>query len=283
MRLCFGSSDRIPKWLLPVDPGEPRRRARPVRLSAATVASWARYAEGVDEQGEPIDVQDQLADTLVPLARSQHENPTAFIENTEVFGDLAVAAAVRRGVPVGVGLAAPRRCARDAGDVASEGDAMTAPRCTTAGAGDRRGADRHRRARRQGHRRARRRQPTECRGRTGAAGPWRRLPHPHRQRPAWPPHRRLRQTALVCNWFRAARPPSAHRPRWRRWTPTARRSMCSTSTGSWPGRRRWRRRSSRTPGRSRRCWNRVAGPPPRCSTRITRRRPSRSTRTCARR
>lgn len=30
---------------------------------------WARYAEGVDEQGEPIDVQDQLADTLVPLAR----------------------------------------------------------------------------------------------------------------------------------------------------------------------------------------------------------------------
>ena len=27
--------------------------------------------------------------TLVPLARSQHENPTAFIENTEVFGDLA--------------------------------------------------------------------------------------------------------------------------------------------------------------------------------------------------
>jgi mannitol 2-dehydrogenase len=60
-----------------------------VRLSAATVASWARYAEGVDEQGEPIDVQDQLADSLVPLARSQREHPTAFIENTAVFGDLA--------------------------------------------------------------------------------------------------------------------------------------------------------------------------------------------------
>ena len=25
----------------------------------------------------------------MPLARSQHENPTAFIENTAVFGDLA--------------------------------------------------------------------------------------------------------------------------------------------------------------------------------------------------
>ncbi|HKP41420.1 mannitol dehydrogenase family protein [Mycobacterium sp.] len=87
-RLCFGSSDRIPKWLLPVVRAN-LANGGPVRLSAATVASWARYAEGVDEQGSPIDVQDQLADALVPLARSQHENPTAFIENTEVFGDLA--------------------------------------------------------------------------------------------------------------------------------------------------------------------------------------------------
>jgi mannitol 2-dehydrogenase len=88
VRLCFGSSDRIPKWLLPVIRAN-LAAGGPVRLSAATVASWARYAEGVDEQGEHIDVQDQLADTLVPLARSQHENPTAFIENTKVFGDLA--------------------------------------------------------------------------------------------------------------------------------------------------------------------------------------------------
>lgn len=87
-RLCFGSSDRIPKWLLPVVRANLASDG-PVRLSAATVASWARYAEGVDEQGEPIDVQDQLADILVPLARSQRDNPTAFIENTEVFGDLA--------------------------------------------------------------------------------------------------------------------------------------------------------------------------------------------------
>lgn len=86
-RLCFGSSDRIPKWLLAVI-RENLRTGAPIRLAAATVASWARYAEGVDEQGEPIDVQDQLADSLVPLARSQYENPTAFIDNTAVFGDL---------------------------------------------------------------------------------------------------------------------------------------------------------------------------------------------------
>jgi len=88
VRLCFGSSDRIPKWLLPVIRAN-LASGGPVRLSAATVASWARYAEGVDEDGQPIDVQDQLAETLVQLARSQHEHPTAFIENTDVFGDLA--------------------------------------------------------------------------------------------------------------------------------------------------------------------------------------------------
>ena len=88
VRLCFGSSDRIPQWLLPVV-RENLRNGGPVELSAAVVASWARYAEGVDEQGEPIDVQDQLAETLVPLAKSQLDNPTAFIENTALFGDLA--------------------------------------------------------------------------------------------------------------------------------------------------------------------------------------------------
>jgi mannitol 2-dehydrogenase len=88
VRLCFGSSDRIPQWLLPVI-RENLRTGGPVAMSAATVASWARYAEGVDERGEPIDVQDQLAETLVPLAKSQRDNPTAFISDTDVFGDLA--------------------------------------------------------------------------------------------------------------------------------------------------------------------------------------------------
>lgn len=86
-RLCYGSSDRIPKWLLPVV-RENLRTGAPIQLSAAVVASWARYAEGVDEQGQPIDVQDQLADELVPLARAQRDNPTSFIENRSVFGDL---------------------------------------------------------------------------------------------------------------------------------------------------------------------------------------------------
>jgi mannitol 2-dehydrogenase len=87
-RLCAYSSDRIPKWLLPVVHDNVASDG-PVRLAAAAVASWARYAEGTDEWGEPFEVVDQLADSLVPIARSQYEHPTAFIEVTAVFGDLA--------------------------------------------------------------------------------------------------------------------------------------------------------------------------------------------------
>jgi mannitol 2-dehydrogenase len=86
-RLCAESSDRIPKWLLPVirhnlDTGGEIDRA------VAVVASWARYAEGVDEQGRPIEVVDRLKDTLTAAARRQKDDPLAFIANRDLFGDL---------------------------------------------------------------------------------------------------------------------------------------------------------------------------------------------------
>ncbi|HUB20911.1 MAG TPA: mannitol dehydrogenase family protein [Streptosporangiaceae bacterium] len=87
-RLCAESSDRIPKWLLPVV-REQLAAGGEIRRSAAVVASWARYAEGIDEAGEPIEVVDRLRDTLMPLARRQREDPDAFIANRDVFGDLA--------------------------------------------------------------------------------------------------------------------------------------------------------------------------------------------------
>ena len=53
------------------------------------VASWARYAEGTDERGEPIDVVDRYSGRLTSLARRQREDPAAFIANRDLFGDLA--------------------------------------------------------------------------------------------------------------------------------------------------------------------------------------------------
>ena len=86
-RLCAESSDRIPKWLLPVI-RENLQAGREVPLSAAVVASWARYAEGVDEQGERIEVVDRLAPSLMAAAARQREDPLAFVANREIFGDL---------------------------------------------------------------------------------------------------------------------------------------------------------------------------------------------------
>ena len=57
--------------------------------STLVVAAWARYAEGVDEQGEPIKVVDRLAERLTATAQRQHDDPLAFVSDRELFGDLA--------------------------------------------------------------------------------------------------------------------------------------------------------------------------------------------------
>jgi mannitol 2-dehydrogenase len=87
-RLCLESSDRIPKWLVPVIQHN-LTTGGPLRISAAIVASWARYAEGVDEQGEPIEVVDRLKDQVMAAAATQQADPTAFLQQRDLFGDLA--------------------------------------------------------------------------------------------------------------------------------------------------------------------------------------------------
>ncbi len=87
-RLCAQSSDRIPKWLLPAVRDQLAAGGE-IRRSAAVVASWARYAEGVDEQGEPIDVVDRMAPALAGYARRERDEPNAFISQRVLFGDLA--------------------------------------------------------------------------------------------------------------------------------------------------------------------------------------------------
>jgi mannitol 2-dehydrogenase len=86
-RLCAESSDRIPKWVLPIIRD---RLAAGGDITRATlvVAAWARYAEGVDEDGNPIAVTDRLAEQLGEAARAQRNNPLRFIEQRFLFGDL---------------------------------------------------------------------------------------------------------------------------------------------------------------------------------------------------
>ncbi|QWZ07531.1 mannitol dehydrogenase family protein [Nocardioides panacis] len=86
-RLCAESSDRIPKWLVPVVRQE-LAAGGPVRRSALVIAAWARYAEGTDEQGEPIEVVDRRKEAVMARAAAQHEDRLAFLRDPDLFGDL---------------------------------------------------------------------------------------------------------------------------------------------------------------------------------------------------
>jgi len=52
------------------------------------VASWARYAEGVDETTAPIEVVDRRRDLVMARARRQSEDPLAFLDDRSLFDDL---------------------------------------------------------------------------------------------------------------------------------------------------------------------------------------------------
>lgn len=87
-RNCTDGSDRIPKFVLPVirdqlsDGGD-------ISVAVTAVVAWAKYLEGVDEEGRPYDVADRRSQQLAPLAARQRRQPEALLSLGEVFGDLA--------------------------------------------------------------------------------------------------------------------------------------------------------------------------------------------------
>jgi mannitol 2-dehydrogenase len=86
-RLATDGSDRIPKFVLPIL----RRQLETggeIRRTAAVVAGWARYAQGVDDRGASIDVVDRAQPVLSERARRQRTDPRAFVD-AETFGALA--------------------------------------------------------------------------------------------------------------------------------------------------------------------------------------------------
>lgn len=85
-RLCAESSDRIPKWLVPVISAN-IAAGRSVDRSALVIAAWARYAEGVDEYGAPIEIVDHRKEAVMRAAADK-DDPLSFIRDTTLFGDL---------------------------------------------------------------------------------------------------------------------------------------------------------------------------------------------------
>ena len=81
-RLCAESSDRIPKWLLPVVRHTSSTTARP--RSAAVGASWARYAEGPTSAVSRSRSSTSSRTASPPTPRTARSS-----RDRELFGDLA--------------------------------------------------------------------------------------------------------------------------------------------------------------------------------------------------
>jgi len=86
-RLCEASSDRIPAFVFPAIRDQLAGGGE-LKRSAAVVASWARYAEGVDERGDPIAIVDRRAEVLTGRALRQRGDPDAFLADRELFDGL---------------------------------------------------------------------------------------------------------------------------------------------------------------------------------------------------
>jgi mannitol 2-dehydrogenase len=86
-RLCVDSSERMPKFVLPVLRYQ-LAAGGPIDRAVAIVAAWARWSAGTDDRGEHFDLVDPAAATLRARAAEQADNPFAFVENRDIFGDL---------------------------------------------------------------------------------------------------------------------------------------------------------------------------------------------------
>ncbi|MCR9239055.1 MAG: mannitol dehydrogenase family protein [Alphaproteobacteria bacterium] len=86
-RLCLDGSNRQPKFILPtimdrLSGGES------VGGLALEVALWCRYCAGTDDAGNAIELVDEKASRLTEHAMRAKDNPSAFLEMTDIFGQL---------------------------------------------------------------------------------------------------------------------------------------------------------------------------------------------------
>jgi len=86
-RLCLDGSNRQPKFILPTA-RQALSEGKPYDGLALEVALWCRYCAGTDEAGAEIPPNDESWEDLRARALQAKEDPSAFLSNTLVFGDL---------------------------------------------------------------------------------------------------------------------------------------------------------------------------------------------------
>lgn len=95
-RLATDGSNRMATFTLPAIQAN-LEAGRPIPMGAAMVAAWAQYWVMIGK-GElpPSEIPDDVhAEQMTRAALDQDQNPTSFIEMTNLFGDLASSAAFR--------------------------------------------------------------------------------------------------------------------------------------------------------------------------------------------
>jgi mannitol 2-dehydrogenase len=86
-RLCLNGSAKIPKFIL----GSLRDKLElggAIDYLSLTVAAWCRYLTSHERQGQPVPIDDPLADILTQRACLSQVDPKPLLSISEIFGDL---------------------------------------------------------------------------------------------------------------------------------------------------------------------------------------------------
>lgn len=86
-RLCLDGTAKFPKFLLPTVRAQ-LAAGGPIELAALALAGWCEYLLGRDTRGDVIVLAaDPQLDTAVSYAERSVDDPAAFLEFVDVFGD----------------------------------------------------------------------------------------------------------------------------------------------------------------------------------------------------
>ena len=86
-RLCLDGSNRQPKFILP-SIADALKSGKTFDGLALEVAFWCRYCAATLEGSDQILLEDERRVQLQTAAEKSHQNPDAFLQLTDIFGDL---------------------------------------------------------------------------------------------------------------------------------------------------------------------------------------------------
>lgn len=87
-RICAESSAKLPKFIIPTIK-ENLDKGGKIEIATLLIAAWCYYSDKkIDQNGQPLEIVDAMADQLHEAAKRTAEDPVSFLKVKEVFGDL---------------------------------------------------------------------------------------------------------------------------------------------------------------------------------------------------